>query len=254
MRRLCRKGLAALLALCAGVAAMSVSAGKAESPLLVDLSSHVIEIDSSFAGTSLLLFGVTDVPGDIVVAIRGPEEPLVVRRKRRSVGMWVNSDSVAFRNVPAYYAVASSGPLDEIASRETLSHYQIGVEHLLLEAIWIRTEEETEGFRSAVRDQRVEMKLYPPRPSEVRFIDERLFRATIDVPANVPTGEYVTMIHLLRDGEVIATKETALRVEKGGMAADMFDFARNEGALYGLIAIAGALMAGWIGSVAFRKT
>jgi uncharacterized protein (TIGR02186 family) len=254
MRRLYRSGLGTLLALFAGFAAMSVSPGKAESPLLVDLSSHVVEIDSSFAGTSLLLFGVTDEPGEIVVAIRGPEEPVVVRRKRRSVGVWLNSDSVAFRNVPAYYAVASSGPLGEIASKETLDHYQIGVEHLLLEAIWIRTEDDADGFRSAVRDQRIEAQLYPPRPNEVRFIDKRLFRATIDVPANVPTGEYATVIHLLRDGEVIATKETALRVEKGGMAADVFDFARDEGALYGLIAIFGALMAGWIGSVAFRKT
>jgi len=135
-----------------------------------------------------------------------------------------------------------------------LSQRRTHAPHLLLEAIWIRTEEEADGFRAALREQRIETKLYPAQPGTVKFIDKRLFRATIEVPANVPTGQYVAMVHLLQDGKVIATKETALRVEKGGMAAYVYNFARTEGALYGLIAIAAALMAGWVGSVAFRKT
>ena len=44
-----------------------------------------------------------------------------------------------------------------------------------------------------------------------------------------------------------------LTVEKSGISAEIYNFARGQGALYGLIAIAAALVAGWVGGIAFRK-
>src|SRR3546814_10410317 len=41
----------------------------ADSPLITDLSSHLIAITSNFTGTDLLLFGAIDEPGDILVEI-----------------------------------------------------------------------------------------------------------------------------------------------------------------------------------------
>ncbi len=49
-------------------------------------------------------------PGFPLSPSRGPQRAIVVRRKRRALGLWVNRDSVAFRNVPEYYAIAASRP------------------------------------------------------------------------------------------------------------------------------------------------
>ena len=244
-------GIVAWLA--AGVAAMQAVADEHKDPLLIALSTQRIEIDSSFAGSSILLFGATDVVGDVVVSVRGPEEPVVVRRKRRSVGIWVNQESIAFRNVPGYYFVAASGPLEDIAPAELLDRKQLGSERVLLEAIWFDTSGDANEFRAALHRHRERDALYRAGLGVVEFIDERLFRTTIDLPAHVPTGDYLVEAMLMVDGEVLSTRTSGLSIEKAGFSADISAFARADEALYGVIAIALALVAGWLGSFAFRK-
>ena len=234
------------------VATLAAAEGS-EEPLLIALSTQRIEIDSSFSGTSILLFGATDLAGDVVVSVRGPEEPVVVRRKRRSFGVWVNRESIAFRNVPGYYAVAASRPLEEIAPAELLDRGQLGSGRLLLEAIWFDTSGEADEFRAALHRHRERDALYRSEPGTVEFIDERLFRTTIELPAHVPTGDYLVEALLVVDGEILSTRSAPLSIEKGGFSADISAFARADAALYGVVAIALALMAGWLGSFAFRK-
>ena len=244
--------VAAGLAAEAGAHAAAQEEG-ADEPLLIALSTQRIEIDSNFAGTSILLFGATDVVGDVVVSVRGPEEPVVVRRKRQSAGVWINQEAIAFRNVPGYYFVAASRPLEEIAPAEFLDRKQLGSERLLLEAIWFDTSGDADEFRAALHRHRERDSLYKSAPGTVEFIDERLFRTTIDLPAHVPTGDYVVEATLVMGGEVLSTRTDAFSIEKAGFSADISTFARTDEALYGVIAIALALVAGWLGSFAFRK-
>ena len=246
-------GMAAVAAAIVLPAFSRALAQEHDEPLLIALSTQRIEIDSNFAGTSILLFGATDVAGDVVVSVRGPEEPIVVRRKLRSVGVWVNQEAIAFRNVPGYYFVAASRPLEDIAPAELLDRKQLGSERVLLEAIWFDTSGDADEFRAALHRHREGDSLYKSEPGVVEFIDERLFRTTIDLPAHVPTGEYLVEGMLLVDGEVLSTRSAAFSIEKAGFSADISTFARADEALYGVIAIALALVAGWLGSFAFRK-
>ena len=252
LRRIVAGTIAAVVA--AQVAAFAAAQDDGpDEPLLIALSTHRIEIDSNFAGTSILLFGATDEVGDVVVSVRGPEEPVVVRRKRQSVGVWVNQESIAFRNVPGYYFVAASRPLEQIAPAEFLDRKQLGSERLLLEAIWFDTSGDPDEFRAALHRDRERDSLYKSELGTVEFIDERLFRTTIDLPAHVPTGDYLVEALLVVDGEVLSTRGAPLSIEKAGFSADVSTFARSDEALYGIIAIALALVAGWLGSFAFRK-
>src|SRR3954468_6949844 len=93
-------------------------------PLVADLSSHLVAITTGFSGTDVLLFGATNGPGDIAVVVRGPAEDAVIRRKGRAGPIWVNADQITWREVPSYYRVASSRPLDEFAPQTLLSRYQ----------------------------------------------------------------------------------------------------------------------------------
>jgi uncharacterized protein (TIGR02186 family) len=87
----------------------------------------------------------------------------------------------------------------------------------------------------------------------VTFLGNRLFRTRITLPANVPTGTYQVQVFLIQDGRVVSGQTTPLSVSKVGGEAVVFDFAHNQPALYGLIAIALALVAGWMAHLAFRK-
>jgi uncharacterized protein (TIGR02186 family) len=82
--------------------------------VVADLSSHLIAITTGFTGASVILFGATEGRGDIIAVVRGPEREVKVWRKGKVAGIWVNAESVTFSNVPSFYALATSRPLDEV--------------------------------------------------------------------------------------------------------------------------------------------
>ena len=76
--------------------------------LIVDLSRPRVSITSAFQGESLLMFGMFDPPGEIVVVVAGPPARETVLRKQRVLGLWLNTGRQAFDDVPAYYFIAAS--------------------------------------------------------------------------------------------------------------------------------------------------
>ena len=87
---------------------------------------------------------------------------------------------------------------------------------------------------------------------KVSFLGERLFRATITFPTNVPTGNYLVEVFLVRDRDVVSGQTTPLVVSKVGLDAAVSDFATREAAAYGAIAVLTAVVAGWLASLPFR--
>jgi hypothetical protein len=69
----------------------------------------------------------------------------------------------------------------------------------------------------------------------------------------VPTGSYDIRVLLIRDGEIASAQTVPLQVSKSGIDALVYEFAHRQSAAYGLIAILGALLAGWIAHLVFRK-
>ena len=238
---------AALLVLLALQLAGRVAAAQT---LSADLSSHLIAITAGFTGGSVVLFGTTDGPADVIAVVRGPDRSVVVRRKSQVAGVWMNTRGVTFAGVPSYYALYSTRPLDQIAPPGMLALHQIGLDNLRFasDAADGRT-----GFRAALIDEQIRQRLYVREPGRVVFLGERLFRATIEFPANVPTGTYLFEIFVVRDRAVVSGQTTPLVVSQAGVDAEVDDFAQRQALSYGLLAVAGAAMAGWLASLPFRN-
>ena len=223
-------------------------------PLIADLSEHLVAITTGFAGTKVLLFGAIDSAGDVVVIVRGPDERVVMHRKSRLVGIWVNTASMTFDEAPSFYAIASSRPLDEIAGPAVRARNEMGVDHLRIELPRAKASENiAREWRAALIRNKQRENLYSQDLGRVTFLGNQLFRADVYFPANVPTGTYQVQTYLLRDGVVVSAQTTPLIVSKIGAEAEIFDFAHNNSAAYGIIAILIALVAGWLAHVAFRR-
>jgi uncharacterized protein (TIGR02186 family) len=221
--------------------------------LAADLSSHLIGITSGFTGTSVVLFGATDGPGDVVVVVRGPDRDIAVRRKRRVAGIWVNAKEEVFVGVPSFYGIASSGPLDQITTPSVRAFHQMGVENLRLQLSRGPLRSEDLKFRDALIEEQQNDRLFGIAPGKVDFLGERLFRTTLDFPSNVPTGTYLVEIFLIRNKTVVSGQTTPLIISKVGIDAEIYDFADRRGPLYGIVAVAAAMMAGWLASLPFRN-
>lgn len=237
------------------VVALIVHPARSEEALVADISRHLIAITTAFVGTTVVLFGTSDGEHDIAVTIHGPREDHVVRRKARVAGIWVNRDELTFKDVPAFYAVASSGPLARIARPDVMARHELGLEHLRLDPLHAETMDigGITAFRDALIRNKQRQDLYSEEPGVVRFIGPRLFRTSIEFPANVPPGIYQVQVFELKEGQVTDAQRSTLVISKVGFEADIFDFAQQRSALYGLVAIALALASGWLAGVIFRR-
>ncbi len=224
-----------------------------DTPLVTDLSTHLIAITSSFSGTELLVFGALDAEGDVIVAVRGPAGPVNIRKKEQVAGIWLNRRSLRFDNVPTFYAVAANRPLSQIASSSLLSRLQIGAGNLRLVAEAGATDQVVE-FRDAIVRNKERDGLYLPGAGTVTMLGGKLFRTGIELPANVPVGTYRAEVYLIRDDRVIAAQATPLFVDKQGVEQEVYDFAHQQPLLYGLAAVAIALGTGWAAGLLFRRT
>ncbi len=222
--------------------------------LVVDLSAPVVAITTGFTGADLLLFGVVAGSGDVIVVVRGPARDETVRRKKRIVGVWVNRDQIAFEQVPSFYVVASNRPLNDFITPELRLDNQIGVSSLELKPKDKSLDPiEVARFRDALVRGKQKLGLYGQRPGNVTFLGNRLFRTTINFPANVATGTYGIDVYLVRDNKIVSWKTTLMTVRKFGFEAGVFDFAHRHALAYGVLAILIAAMAGWLASAVFRR-
>lgn len=222
-------------------------------PLVADLSQHLIAITTGFSGTEVLLFGATEGEGDVVVIIRGPDAQQTVRRKARVAGIWVNRDSMTFTGVPSFYRIAASRALDEIATPAVRVRHQLGLDHLRVAAVGTPPPVEVAAFRAGLLRNQQRDAVYQAEVGQVTFLGQRLFRARIALPANVPTGAFTVEVLLLQNGEVVAAQTTPMIVSKIGLGAEIFDFAHRYAAVYGLLAVLIAVAAGWAAGAIFRK-
>jgi uncharacterized protein (TIGR02186 family) len=221
--------------------------------LVADLSDHLIAITAGFAGTEVLLFGATEGEGDVIVLLRGPEAPVLVRRKTRAVGIWVNTETIAFSGAPAFYRVAASRPIDEIANPALRARHQIGVDQIRVTAERVLTPQKFDNFRQGLLRNKQREDLYSTEVGRVSFLGPRLFRTKIYLPANVPPGSYTVEVLLVRNNQVIAAQTTPMFVNKTGIGAEVYDFAHRHAAVYGLIAVLIAVFSGWAAGTVFRK-
>lgn len=230
------------------------AASRYSDPLVVDLSSHVVAITSGFTGANLLLFGAVEGDGDVVVVIRGPSQNELIRRRDRLLGLWINRHQATISGAPAYYQLASTRPLDEIAQPAMLDRHALGIDHLSLQIRRKDDEKTDEDYRSALVRIKKQRGLYGDQSGNINLLGGRLFRTEMTFPANVPTGIYTAEVYLVKDGEIVSAQSTPLIISKSGVGAGLFDIAIHHSALYGLGAVVLAMLAGWLAAMAFRRS
>ena len=246
-----KRGLGSLGVLLALSLSCPESAARAEG-LVADLTSHLIAITTGFTGASVVLFGATDGPGNVIVAVRGPEREMTVRRKSRVAGIWVNTQQVRFANVPSFYAVAASRPVADILSPAAAAFYHLGIANLKLVAATPAPSVVVDAFRTALDRTQQEAGLFVERMGKVDFLGEQLFRTTIMFPSNVPTGTYLVEVFLVRDNDIVSGQTTPLVVSKVGVDASVFEFSTRQPGFYGAIAVLTAVVAGWLASLPLK--
>jgi uncharacterized protein (TIGR02186 family) len=253
--------LAALLLL-PGFGALAADAPRSEQ-VQSDISTREISIQSNFTGIDIVLFGSIDfsrTPSpeegayDVIMVIRGPNEPMVVRRKEQVAGLWVNGPAQTFSSVPGFYAVVASRPFRAIASEQTLKGLGIGFTYMDLGKIEPPAKPEAdEAFRASLIRLKKEHDLFKESDDGVSFLGRSLFRGSVTLPVNVPIGRYTTEIFLFRGGKLLSQSQSTLQVHKVGFERLVYMLAFRHPFLYGMLAVLVAVATGLAAWGLFKK-
>lgn len=232
-------------------------------PVLVpDVSERDIDIVYSFTGAELLLFGAILYPGgrtpddrdaDIVVVVKGPVQPILVREKQKIAGIWVNAARMRYQSAPSFYAIASSRPIDKLVDDRTRAIYELGLGSLQLSPATTAPNEEQQRFVQGLVDLRRRAGLYYEAPGAVEITDKVLYRARITIPARVPVGRFTAETFLIRDGHVLAAAVRDIDIRKSGFERFVARSAEHRSFSYGLVAVALSVLFGWAAGWVARR-
>ncbi len=227
--------------------------------VVAGLSQTRVSIDTSFSGSEILIFGavkrdgpIPEDPLQVIVTVSGPSTPIVVRKKDRRFGIWINTESVEVDEAPSFYAVATSAPWSEsISAVEDLRHH-VSVERAIRSVGAPADVVDAGRFTEALVRIREDKGLYQTQVGTVNFAEATLFDTAIALPANLTEGDYVARFLLTRNGKVLDTHEETINVRKVGLERFLFNLSRERPLIYGLMSLAIAIFAGWSASAVFR--
>jgi uncharacterized protein (TIGR02186 family) len=251
-------------ALVTAVCLAAATAPAAAERIVASLSNHRVLITSNYTGEELVLFGTVERdaatvprrgPYNIVATITGPRQPMRTRRKERVLGIWVNTSARVFVNPPTYLAVLASRPLDDITSPENQKRLQLGIDNIPLPQKINNDigDAPDDPFRAAFVALMRDRGVYLEQPNAVTFLTPALFRASIPLPAVVPTGSYEVDVKLFADANMIARTNSAFEIVKVGFEQFVANAAREHSVFYGFATAMMALFTGWMASVIFRR-
>jgi uncharacterized protein (TIGR02186 family) len=172
------------------------------------------------------------------------------------LGIFVNVDSREFVRVPSYLAIIANRPFAQIAAPGILRRQQVGMDNFILtQHVGADFADTVSGdpFRKAYIRLKRQQDLYIQSDATVTFLTPTVFRASVPVPANAPTGIYGVDVKLFAKGAVVARTATSFTVTKAGVEQYVAEAAQDHSLLYGLATMSMALAVGWLASVAFRR-
>jgi uncharacterized protein (TIGR02186 family) len=232
-----------------------------------DASTRQVAITSSFTGTEILVFGavtnsVQPSPEagtyDVIVVVEGVPAAVVIRKKTRAGGIWLNTQSMQFASVPSYYAIASTRPVDEIAEKAVLDAHGVGFGHVQMDAIKstnsaAKDPAALQNFKDALIRLKKQEHVYVESEFGVSFIGSSLFRATIALPPNVPVGPLTAHVYLFKDGLMLGEYSSRVMLQREGIERYIHETAISQPLIYGILTVLVAAGSGLAAAFAFRK-
>jgi len=229
----------------------------------IDLISTVdqITVGGNYSGSHLYIAGVIENTDpllwrqnryNVIVVLEGPNRELIMREKKRKLGVWVNVDALMFKRVPLFYAVATSRQLQDITDSDTYRELGLGLNYVHLRMLSEQTQMK-ELFRKELIEIKKKQKLYSENIGAVVFAKGSLFKVQFNLPANVPVGAYRVHAYLFKDGAFVKEVSTSLTIAKAHLAYSIYRAAHLHSLWYGIGAILLAVATSLIGQLIFKK-
>ena len=221
-----------------------------------DLSDKEIQIQTDFNGKEVIIFGLTDPELDTILTIKGPNKDTQVSKKERFFGFWFNTKKIIYKDLPTIFFIASSSPIKEILTNETIIKKSLYFDEMTINLITKRNfnfnkKNKPEIWSKNLIQLKKTSNLY--KEYDLKIVDSKLFQTKVFFPSNTIPGSYDVNIFHIQNKVIVSEKNKKIVIKKAGIGNKIFQFAHEHPAAYGIICIVFAIFAGLISATVFRR-
>jgi hypothetical protein len=231
------------------VPATVAQAAIAPEPVTVSLTPPVVRMGTFYGGARVHVEGTAPTGAGVIVTVRGRDVTEVYRKVQRMGPIWVTTGNVSFPGVPSVLLVFSSMPLAGCLSRDDLDRQQLDAT-AVKRSLTIRPRQNGED---RLADEFVKLKTLQASYRlggggiQTTRLDGTRERYALDFnwPKNAGPGTYMVAINTCQPAAGAAADiQVPLQVVEVGFPAMLAGLAKERGALYGMLSIVVAMLAG----------
>lgn len=220
-----------------------------------------VKIGLNYHGASLTVTGENQAGDDLIIRIGNEAGEAHYKYMGKASGLfWMKKGDVSFKNVPGVYLLYSSREmehlLDEAAQKANLIGYKALQEAAEMESASPEVQGDEARWKSEFIRFKQKQNLYAIHTSTVtRQHGQANDTYSVEVawPFQAPPGTYTVETLALRDGQVAERARASFTVARTGVVAQLTDLAFNKAALYGIMAVVIAIIAGFAVGMIFKK-
>tara|TARA_Y100001970_G_C14159395_1_gene817583 strand:- start:269 stop:1015 length:747 start_codon:yes stop_codon:yes gene_type:complete len=219
-----------------------------------DLSEDNIEIKTDFEGKEIIIFGLLQEGHETLLTIKGPSSKIKMQKKERYFGVWINNKQITYTKIPTLFFLSSSSKIDNILPNSVQINKDLNFDKILNN----KTFDQNfvfENDQSTWNDNfvRIKKKQLLYKEFEMKIFKEKLFQTSIFFPPNTIPGIYNVELYYIKHKTIMNTDQKSIIVKKTGIGSDIYEFAKNNGATYGVFVIILSIFSGLIAATIFRR-
>ena len=219
-----------------------------------DLSEDNINIKTDFAGKEIIIFGLLKDNYDTLLIIKGPPSKMKIQKKERYLGVWINNKQITYSKIPTLFFLSSSSKVDEILPKSIQINDDLNFDKILnnktFDQNFIFENDQSTWNENFVR---IKKKQLFYKEFEMKIFKNRLFQTSVFFPPNTIPGIYNVDIYYIKNNTIMIKDQKKIIVKKTGIGSDIYEFAKNNAATYGVFVIIFSILSGLIAATLFRR-
>ena len=219
-----------------------------------DLSEKEIQIETNFIGKEIIVFGILEKNHDIILTIKGPKKDSKLLMKERILGIWLNTKKVVYKDIPSLFFLASTKPINDILSFNTILKEKLQFDSVLTNAVTSRNflqQKNLNNWNENLIKIKITNNLF--KKYELNNVENKLFQTRVFFPSNSIPGIYNVTVYQIKNKIIQGKKNRIINIKKAGIGEKIYTFAHEQPAIYGLIVIFFAILSGLLAATIFRR-
>tara|TARA_B100001769_G_C21985683_1_gene529837 strand:- start:437 stop:979 length:543 start_codon:yes stop_codon:yes gene_type:complete len=177
-----------------------------------------------------------------------------IQKKERYFGVWINNKQITYSKIPTLFFLSSSSKIDEILPNSIQINYDLNFSKILnnktFDQNFIFKNDQSTWNENFVR---IKKKQLFYKEFEMKIFKDKLFQTSVFFPPNTIPGIYNVNIYYIKNNTIMNKDQKKIIVKKTGIGSDIYEFAKNNAATYGVFVVIFSILSGLIAATLFRR-